>query len=91
MKSLSAERRCGDSATTDPLDGVHARVIVDVPSVTVMAVPRNSMAEVMVTSDKDDDVEDNVVDLAMGINVITITVDPVDTGDKQYIHDTGQA
>ena len=45
-----------------------------------MATPRNSMAEVMVTSDKDSEVEDNVVDLAMGINVITITVDPVDTG-----------
>ena len=26
------------------------------------------------------DVVDNVVDLAMGINVITITVDPVGTG-----------
>ena len=30
------------------------------------------MAMVTVTSDKDADVEDNVVDLAMGINVITV-------------------
>ena len=29
-------------------------LIVDVPSVTVMATPRNSMAEVTVTSDKDE-------------------------------------
>ena len=68
------------SFTETAVNGANARVIVDVPSVTVMATPRNSMAEVMVTSDKDSDVEDNVVDLAMGINVITITVDPVDTG-----------
>ena len=84
LKSLSLN---GDAVTlpaTDPTDGVHARVIVDVPSVMVMAVPRNSMAEVTVTSDKDDDVEDNVVDLAMGINVITITVDPVSGDDNTY-------
>ena len=53
------------------------RAIVEVPSVKVMATPRNSMATVKVTSDKDDDVEDYVVDLVVGINVITVTVDPV--------------
>ena len=66
---------------TDPAGTIHGRVIVDVPSVTVMATPRNSMAEVTVTSDMDDDVVDNVVDLAVGINTITVTVDPV-TGDR---------
>jgi len=85
LKSLMLN---GDAVTLidSPTDNVHARVIVEVPSVTVMATPRNSMAEVEVTSNKDDDVEDNVVDLAVGINVITITVDPVDagTGDGTY-------
>ena len=80
LKSLSLNGDAVALPSTAPADGVHARVIVDVPSVTVMATPRNSMAEVAVTSDKDDDVVDNVVDLVMGINVITITVDPVATG-----------
>lgn len=77
LKSISLN---GDAVTftEDAVNGANARVIVDVPSVTVMAAPRNSMATVTVTSDKDSDVEDNVVDLEMGINVITITVDPVD-------------
>ena len=83
LKSLMLN---GDAVTLadSPTDNVHARVIVDVPSVTVMATPRNSMAEVTVTSNKDDDVEDNVVDLAVGINVITITVDPVSGDNNPY-------
>ena len=74
LKSLSLN---GDAVTlpaTAPADGIHAREIVDVPSVTVMATPRNSMATVVVTSNEDSEVEDNVVDLAVGINVITVKV-----------------
>ena len=86
LKSLSLNGEAV-SFTEDAVNGANAREIVDVPSVEVIATPRNSMAEVMITSDKDDDVMDKVVDLAMGINVITITVDPVDTGtaNNEYI------
>ena len=75
-----------DALTLDHADAAVHRAIVEVPSVTVMATPRNSMATVKVTSDKDDDVENNVVDLVVGINVITVTVDPVapGTAEKSY-------
>ena len=65
-----------DTATT-----IHGRMEVDVPSVEVTAAPRNSMAEVSIASDNDNDIEGNVVDLDVGINTITVTVDPV-TGDS---------
>ena len=74
LKSLMLNGDAVSLPSTAPTDGVHARVIVDVPSVMVMATPRNSMATVVVTSNEDDDVEDNVVDLAVGINVITVKV-----------------
>ena len=67
---------------------VEYRAIVEIPSVTVVAMPRNSRAKVTVASDKDNDIEDNVVDLAEGVNVITITVRPANatdaTNDKMY-------
>ncbi len=74
LKSLMLNGDAVSLPSTAPTDGVHARLIVDVPSVMVMATPRNSMATVVVTSNEDDDVEDNVVDLAVGINVITVKV-----------------
>ena len=55
-------------------------------SVTVVATPTNSEAKVTVTSDKDDDVEETVVDLAVGANIITITVDPVDDGADEEMY-----
>ena len=79
--------RLGDVALTlDNTENAVHRAIVEVPSVTVMATPRNSMATVKVESDKDSDVEDYVVDLEVGINVITVTVDPVapTTMEREY-------
>ena len=55
------------------------RADTEVASVTVVATPTNSEATVTVTSNKDNDVQENVVDLAIGTNVIKVTVDPVDT------------
>jgi hypothetical protein len=52
-----------------------ASVDNDVTSVTVAATSTDVNAQsVVVTSDKDDDVESNVVDLVVGANVLTITV-----------------
>ena len=52
------------------------RADTEVASVTVVATPTNSEATVTVTSNKDNDVQENVVDLAIGTNIITVTVDP---------------
>ena len=55
------------------------RADAEVASVAVVATPTNSEATVTVTSNKDDEVQENVVELAIGTNIITVTVDPVDT------------
>ena len=65
---------------TDPADAdtegtVHGRAEVEVPSVTVMATPRNAGATVTIESDNDSDVVNDVVDLDVGINTIMVKVD----------------
>ena len=78
-----------DVALTPDFDSgtLRYRADAEVASVTVVATPTNSEATVTVTSNKDDDVQENVVDLAIGTNIITITVDPVAAGtaDKMYL------
>ena len=73
------------TTTLNHTDNFIHRTIVDVPSVTVVAKARNSKATVTIKSDNDDEVVDNVVDLEVGINIITVNVDPAVGGtEKDY-------
>ncbi len=83
LKELSLGDDVALMPAFDPTDTatVAYTSIVELASVTVAAMPRNSGAKVTVASNKDDDIQDNVVDLAEGVNVITITVRPANATD----------
>ena len=86
----------GNKVMLDPefasgTDEYTASVAYATSRVEVMATPTNRGATAAVTSDKDSNVQNNVVDLSEGKNVITVTVTAADKATMGCLHGDGDA